>query len=231
MKAANKTKHVVHPVLRVSARFMYFDSWSSLCYFSKSHHVSTRVLYALVCHWCTSLSYAFVGVEHGQAQTFQYNNMFDVVSPWAASASIHQAHNISSDSMHLGPQAAQHLPLKSMFFVASLIQRLRFCILLWKPMKTHHFPTLSDLFPTSTFELLFCSRAALANTRCTRPTSRATKARQAQSNPGRGPFQLLGQPNALCVMILAIAYLPPCDCYIILIKDRAAPRGHFFLVL
>ena len=32
MKAANKTKHVVHPVLRVSARFMHFDSSSNVCY-------------------------------------------------------------------------------------------------------------------------------------------------------------------------------------------------------
>ena len=32
MKAANKTKHIVHLVLRVSARFMYFDSSSNVCY-------------------------------------------------------------------------------------------------------------------------------------------------------------------------------------------------------
>ena len=64
---------------------------------------------------------SFFWIEHGLAQTSQYNSMFHVVSPWEASASLHQAHNISSDSMHLGPQAAQHWPLKSMFCFASLV--------------------------------------------------------------------------------------------------------------
>ena len=152
MKAANKTKHVVHPVLRVSARFMHFDSSSNVCYsftitpcFNKSvvcvgvslitscirlcvcPHGSCTLTLDPMCvifqnhtmfqreccmRWCVidarPFHILFVGIEHGQAQTSQYNIMFPVVSPWAASASIQQAHNISSDSMHLGPQAAQH---------------------------------------------------------------------------------------------------------------------------
>ena len=173
MKAANETKHIVHPVLRVSVRFMHFDSSSNVCYsftitpcFNKSvvcvgvslitpcirfcvcpHGSCTLTLdpmtvcvcvcVCVTCHnhilfqreccmrWCVidavPFHIFFFVLNTARLKHFNTTLFIHVVSPWAASAFIHQAQNTQSDSMHLGPQATQHSLLKSMFCVASLV--------------------------------------------------------------------------------------------------------------